>query len=59
VSALLLAALLSLALPGLIYYGWKNGVLSRTSLTLLGFFSFISLCFIPWLNYWNLLGFRW
>ena len=62
-AALVALPLLTTALTGGLMamglLGWRRHVWSRRGLALYGLFTAICLLFIPWLNYWNLLGFRW
>lgn len=55
----LITTVLALGLLLLGLFGWRQGVWSRRGLLLYGLFLAACLLFIPWLNYWNLLGFRW
>ncbi len=62
-AALVALPLLTTALTvGLIVVGllgWRRHAWPRRGLVLYGLFTAVCLIFIPWLNYWNLLGFRW
>lgn len=55
----LLTIALTFVLLGLGLIGWRRNVFSRRGLALYGSFTLAALLFIPWLNYWNLLGFQW
>jgi hypothetical protein len=55
----LLTSALTLILPVVGWLGWQRRALTGRGLALYGLFTLLCLLFIPWLNYWNLLGFRW
>lgn len=55
----LLTSVLAVVLLALWLAGWRRRAFSRRGLALGGLFAAVSLLFIPWLNYWNMLGFRW
>ncbi len=59
VAVPLLTSVLVLVLLALWLIGWRRRAWSRRGLALVGSFVAVGLLFIPWLNYWNLLGFRW
>lgn len=59
VAVPLLTSVLVFVLLALWLAGWRRRAWSRRGLALVGSFVAVSLLFIPWLNYWNLLGFRW
>ena len=59
VAVPLLTSVLALVLLALWLVGWRRRAWSRRGLALVGSFVAVGLLFIPWLNYWNLLGFRW
>lgn len=55
----MLTGLFAVALAALGVANWRRHALARRGLALYGLFTLVALAFIPWLNYWNLLGFRW
>lgn len=55
----LLTSALTVVLLSLWLIGWRRRALSGRGVTLAGLFIAVCLLFIPWLDYWNLLGFRW
>ena len=55
----LLTIALTVVLLALGLAGWRRRAFSGRGLALLGSFTLAALLFIPWLNYWNLLGFNW
>jgi len=56
---LLANCILTLALPVLTIFSWLRRAPGVKTLAFYTFFSLAALLFIPWLSYWNLLGFRW
>lgn len=56
---LLVANLLTLSLVAALWWVWRRKALPRTGVVLYGLFTLVALAFIPWLNYWNLIGLRW
>lgn len=62
-TALVALPLLTTALTvGLIVVGllgWRRRIRTGRGLAFYGLFTGVCLLFIPWLNYWNLFGFRW
>jgi len=59
VAVPLLTIALTVVLLALLLAGWRSRTFSRRGLALFGSFTLAALLFIPWLNYWNLLGFHW
>lgn len=59
VAVPILTGALTVVLLILWLIGWRRRALSPRGLGLVGAFIAVCLLFIPWLNYWNLLGFRW
>ncbi len=59
VAVPLLTIALTVVLLALLLAGWRRRTFSRRGLALFGSFTLVALLFIPWLNYWNLLGFHW
>jgi CubicO group peptidase (beta-lactamase class C family) len=55
----LLTTALTVGLLAVGLLGWRRHAWSGRGLMIYGLFTGVSLLFIPWLNYWNLLGFRW
>lgn len=55
----LLTSVLAIVLLALWLIGWRRRAFPRKGLALGGSFVAVCLLFIPWLNYWNMLGFRW
>lgn len=55
----LLTGVLAIGLLALGLAGWRRRAFSRKGLVLGVSFIAICLLFIPWLNYWNMFGFRW
>lgn len=55
----LLTIALTVVLLALGLTSWRRRAFSGGGLALYGLFILVCLLFIPWLNYWNLLGFHW
>ncbi len=55
----ILTGLLAVALAALWSVHWRRQTIPRRALALYAAFVLTALAFIPWLNYWNLVGFRW
>jgi hypothetical protein len=59
VAVPLLTSVLVFVLLALWLAGWRRRAWSGRGVALVGSFVAVGLLFIPWLHYWNLLGFRW
>lgn len=53
-TTIFIPALLALGL-----FGWRRRVFTGQGLAFYTLFTLVCVLFVPWLNYWNLLGFRW
>ncbi len=59
VVGLQVTSLLTLGLVAAFLLLWRRRALAARGLVLYGLFTLVALAFIPWLNYWNLLGIKW
>lgn len=54
-----ITGLLAVAMAALGLANWRQHTWARRGLLLYGLFTVVALAFIPWLDYWNLMGARW